>query len=98
MPTVLDVDGFQVRILPIRAIPALRAATEAQLSRVEIDPSGGALRWADLDVDVGSRPRGGRGEIRRHVGDHRRRPAPLTVLVSGIHRAYIGRCLNRLHH
>ena len=37
---------------PITAIRALNGATPAQLVAVEIDASGGALRWNSLDVDV----------------------------------------------
>jgi len=49
---VLELTNGYLFGFPIRAIPALKAATEAQLSQVEVDPSGGALRWADLDVDL----------------------------------------------
>ena len=37
---------------PVRVILALDDATPAQLAAVELDPSGGALRWDALDVDV----------------------------------------------
>jgi hypothetical protein len=37
---------------PTRAIPALQSASASELVTVEIDPSGGALRWDDLDVDL----------------------------------------------
>ena len=37
---------------PIGAIPALQSASVSELAMVEIDPSGGAVRWDDLDVDL----------------------------------------------
>jgi hypothetical protein len=37
---------------PVGAIPALQSASASELATVEIDPSGGALRWDDLDVDL----------------------------------------------
>jgi hypothetical protein len=49
---VVELTNGYLFAFPVRAIPALKAATEAQLAAVEIDPSGSALRWADLDVDL----------------------------------------------
>ena len=43
--------GFQFAF-PVRAIPALGAATSAQLAAVEVDPSGISLHWDALDVDL----------------------------------------------
>jgi hypothetical protein len=37
---------------PVRAIPALRTATAPQRAAVEVDASGGAVRWAALDIDL----------------------------------------------
>jgi hypothetical protein len=37
---------------PVGAVRALDAATPAQLAAVGIDPSGDALRWDALDVDL----------------------------------------------
>lgn len=37
---------------PVAMIPALRSASPSELAAVEIDPSGGALRWDRLDVDL----------------------------------------------
>ena len=37
---------------PVRSIPALRTATAPQRAAVEVDGSGGAVRWAALDVDL----------------------------------------------
>lgn len=49
---VLELTNGYLFAFPVRAIPALKAAREAQLANVEIDPSGRALRWDDLDVDL----------------------------------------------
>ncbi len=43
--------GFQFAF-PVRAIPALGAATSAQLAAVVVDPSGISLHWDALDVDL----------------------------------------------
>jgi len=37
---------------PARAIPALRTATASQRAAVEVDASGGAVRWTALDIDL----------------------------------------------
>jgi len=37
---------------PVRSIPALRTATVPQRAAVEVDGSGGAVRWAALDIDL----------------------------------------------
>lgn len=63
-------NGFSFAF-PVRAIRALRRATSAQLGNVAIDPSGSALRWEELDVDL-SVPgllfsAMGPGEPRRHL-------------------------------
>lgn len=38
--------------LPIQLIPWLPSATAKQLAEVEVDPSGDALHWESLDVDL----------------------------------------------
>jgi len=38
--------------IPVRSIAALRRATPAQLSTVELSPSGSLLHWEALDVDL----------------------------------------------
>ena len=37
---------------PVRSIPALRTATATQRAVVQVDASGGALRWEALDIDL----------------------------------------------
>ena len=37
---------------PVKAVRALKGMTDAQLSLVELDPSGIALRWDALDIDL----------------------------------------------
>ena len=37
---------------PIKAIPALAAATPAQLAGVTLSPGGSALHWEELDADL----------------------------------------------
>lgn len=37
---------------PVQSIPALSSATASQLSEVDVDPSGSAIRWESLDVDL----------------------------------------------
>ena len=49
---VLELTNGYSFAFPITAIRALNQATPSQLAAVEIDPSGGALRWDSLDVDV----------------------------------------------
>ena len=49
---VLELTNGYLFAFPVGAISALDSATPAQLAAVEIDPSGGALRWDSLDVDV----------------------------------------------
>ena len=49
---VLELTNGYLFAFPISAIGALTRATTPQLARVEIDPSGNALRWDALDVDV----------------------------------------------
>jgi hypothetical protein len=49
---VLELTNGYLLAFPVRAIPALKAATATQLGAVEIDPSGGSLRWDALDVDL----------------------------------------------
>ena len=49
---LLELTNGYLFAFPVRAVPALKSATGAQLAAVEIDPSGGALRWEELDVDL----------------------------------------------
>ena len=49
---VLELTNGYSFAFPVTTIRALNPATPAQLAAVEIDPSGGALRWDSLDVDV----------------------------------------------
>ena len=49
---VLELTNGYLFAFPARAIPALRAASASELATVEIDPSGGTLRWGELDVDL----------------------------------------------
>lgn len=43
--------GTEYRIPP-HLVQGLESATDAQLANIEIFPSGSALRWPDLDVDL----------------------------------------------
>jgi len=49
---VLELTNGYMFAFPVSAIRALNSATDAQIAAVEIDPSGGALRWDALDVDL----------------------------------------------
>jgi len=49
---VLELTNGYLFAFPVAGIPALNEATMSQLAAVEIDPSGGVLRWDDLDVDL----------------------------------------------
>jgi hypothetical protein len=49
---VLELTNRYSFAFPVAAIRALNRATPAQLATVELDASGGALRWNSLDVDV----------------------------------------------
>jgi uncharacterized protein DUF2442 len=49
---VLELASGFLFAFPIGTIPALKKATASQLADVEIDASGGALRWEGLDVDL----------------------------------------------
>ena len=49
---VLELTNGFLFAFPVRAVPTLKGATASQFAAVEIDPSGGALRWDDLDVDL----------------------------------------------
>ena len=49
---VLELTNGCLFAFPVAAIPALRSASASELAAVEIDPSGSALRWDDLDVDL----------------------------------------------
>lgn len=49
---VLELTNGYLFAFPVGAIRTLDGATPSQLAAVEIDPSGGALRWDDLDVDL----------------------------------------------
>lgn len=49
---VLELTNGYLFAFPVRAISALDAAPHSQIAKVEIDPSGRALRWEGLDVDL----------------------------------------------
>jgi hypothetical protein len=49
---VLELTNGYLFAFPARAIPALRSRSASQLATVELDPSGRALRWEELDVDL----------------------------------------------
>jgi hypothetical protein len=49
---VLELTNGCLFAFPVDAIPALQSASGSELATVEIDPSGGALRWDELDVDL----------------------------------------------
>ena len=49
---VLELTNGYLFAFPVGAIRALNGVTPTQLAAVEIDPSGGALRWDSLDIDV----------------------------------------------
>jgi len=49
---VLELTNGCLFAFPVGAIPALQSAAASELATVEIDPSGGALRWDGLDVDL----------------------------------------------
>jgi hypothetical protein len=49
---VLELTNGCLFAFPVGAITAPQAASASELATVEIDPSGGALRWDDLDVDL----------------------------------------------
>jgi hypothetical protein len=49
---VLELTNGYLFAFPVSAVRALNGVTPTQLATVEIDPSGGALRWDSLDVDV----------------------------------------------
>ncbi len=49
---VLELTNGYSFAFPVAAIPALQSASPSTLATVEIDPSGGALRWDSLDVDL----------------------------------------------
>lgn len=49
---VLELTNGYSFAFPVRAVRALDGVTPAQLARVELDPSGGALRWDALDIDL----------------------------------------------
>jgi uncharacterized protein DUF2442 len=49
---VLELTNGYLFAFPVAAIPALANATASQLAAVEVDPSGSALRWDSLDVDL----------------------------------------------
>ena len=49
---VLEFTNGYLFAFPVRVIRPLDSATPAQLAAVELDPSGAALRWDALDVDV----------------------------------------------
>jgi Protein of unknown function (DUF2442) len=49
---VLELTNGYSFAFPVSAVRALDAATPAQLTAIEIDPSGDGLRWENLDVDL----------------------------------------------
>ncbi len=49
---VLELTNGYLFAFPVGAVSALKGATDSQLSAVQLDPSGGALRWESLDVDL----------------------------------------------
>jgi hypothetical protein len=49
---VLELTNGVQFAFPVRSIPALTSATVAQLAEVKVAPSGHALRWRSLDVDL----------------------------------------------
>ena len=49
---VLELTNGYLFAFPVSAVRALNGAAPMQLAAVEIDPSGGALRWDNLDVDL----------------------------------------------
>src|SRR4029079_17246991 len=49
---VLELTNGYSFAFPVSAIRVLDGATPARLATVEIDPSGSALRWDSLDVDL----------------------------------------------
>lgn len=49
---VLELTNGYSFAFPVASIRALDGGTPAQLAAVEIDPSGGALRWDSLDADL----------------------------------------------
>jgi len=49
---VLELTNGYLSAFSARAIPALRSLSASELATVELDPSGGALRWDELDVDL----------------------------------------------
>jgi hypothetical protein len=49
---VLELTNGFLFAFPVGSIPALTGAAASQLATVEIDASGGALRWDALDVDL----------------------------------------------
>ncbi|MBL0170542.1 MAG: DUF2442 domain-containing protein [Gemmatimonadaceae bacterium] len=49
---VLELTSGYLFAFPVRAIPALAAATPAQIASADVHPSGLSLHWAALDVDL----------------------------------------------
>jgi len=49
---VLELTNGCLFAFPVATIPALQSTSPSTLATVEIDPSGGALRWDSLDVDL----------------------------------------------
>ena len=49
---VLELTSGVVFAFPVRIIPALENATSTELDAVTLSPSGSALRWDSLDVDL----------------------------------------------
>jgi hypothetical protein len=49
---VLELSNGFLFAFPVQCVPALKAATSAQRSRVKVDSSGSVLRWNDMDIDL----------------------------------------------
>jgi hypothetical protein len=49
---VLELTSGHSFAFPVKSVRALEGVTDAQLSSVELDPSGVALRWDALDIDL----------------------------------------------
>jgi len=49
---VLELTNGYSFAFPVRAVRALDGVTPAQLAAIEVEPSGDALRWDRLDIDL----------------------------------------------
>ena len=50
---VLELTNGTVIGVPVSIVPALRGASARELAGVEVTPTGSALHWERLDVDLG---------------------------------------------